>query len=329
LKSELKAFHETNGRISVVIPAYQARKYLHETLESIGRQTLLPEEVLVVDDASPDPVDDIVAAFTSRPGYPAIRLIRHEVNRGQAAGRNTGIQASTGEWIAFIDSDDIWAPNHLEQAMCTLRTTGSGLTFCPATIIEEELQRPTGFVERPMTAEEQSLAPMALLKRCFIIMSSVVAGKSAIRSVGGFDEHARMRAVEDLDFFMKLLRNGVSFSMSEKSTLFYRKHPDSATCRKGYMARQIVHVTEQHLDWIGGAASAKRRLRSEVLWRAANQLRQINAPDSGEWLSRAVLGSLRDPLLLARRLSLYLLGCCGLDGRSINSKVFGQIHRRS
>ena len=63
--------------ISVIIPAYKARKFLPECLASIGDQTLLPQQILVIDDASPEPVDDIVANFAARPGFPPIRLIRH------------------------------------------------------------------------------------------------------------------------------------------------------------------------------------------------------------------------------------------------------------
>ena len=199
--------------ISVIISCYNARDFLPECLESIGSQSLPPKEILVVDDASPEPVDDIISSFSSRPGYPSIRLIKHEVNRGQAAGRNTGIRASDSEWLAFIDSDDVWLPDHLEQAMATLDATGADLAFCPATIFENDIHENTPFIERPMTSEEISLAPFALLKRCFIIMSSVVARATAIREIGGFDEDERMRAVEDLDCFMKLLKNDAMFAI--------------------------------------------------------------------------------------------------------------------
>lgn len=294
------------SNISVVIPAYKARDYLPDCLESIGRQTLLPKEILVIDDASPEPVDDIVAWFSSRPGYPPIRLVRHEVNRGQAAGRNTGIQASSGVWLAFIDSDDIWAPDHLEQAMTTLQSTGADLAFCPATIFKKVIHEKNPFIERPMTQEEESLAPLALLKRNFIIMSSVVATAASIRRIGGFDEDEKMRAVEDLDCFMKLLKNGATFVMSEKSTLFYRKHPESATCRKGYMVRQVVHVTERHLGWPEGTCASKRRILADTYWRAATLTFQLGAPDRRYWFLKAIQASCSEPTLLVRRFAKFL-----------------------
>lgn len=293
-------------KISVIIPAYKARQYLPDCLDSIGRQTLLPKEIIVIDDASPEPMDDIVAGYSSRPGYPPIRMLRHKVNRGQAAGRNTGIQACNSEWVAFIDSDDIWAPDHLEQAVTTLNATDSDLFYCPATIFEENTAVPEGFVEGPMTPDEKALAPFALLSRCYIIMSSVVASAACVRAAGGFDEDPKMRAVEDLDLFMKLLKAGVSFAMGQRSTLFYRKHPGSATCTVGHMARQVVHVTERHINWVDAAPARKRLRLSEAYWIAALQTLRIGAEDRNHWLAMALCVSYRTPLLLLRKFARYL-----------------------
>jgi len=295
--------------ISVIIPAYKARKYLPECLESISHQTLAPTEVLVIDDSSPEPVDVIVAAFSANPENPPIRLLRHKVNLGQAAGRNTGIKASDSEWFAFIDCDDVWAPDHLEQAMATLKKSGADLAFCPATIFDQDINCPLGFTERPMTPEEEAISPLALLGRCFIIMSSVVARPSAIRAFGGFEEDNRMRAVEDLDCFMKLLKAGAKFSMSERPTLFYRKHPESATCTKGYMVRQTVHVTEQHIGWIEASSAAKRRLLGDVCWRASILTSQLNAKDRRDWLIKALRVSALNPILLGKWMARYVKHC--------------------
>jgi glycosyltransferase involved in cell wall biosynthesis len=285
--------------ISVIIPAYKARKFLPECLASIGDQTLLPQQILVIDDASPEPVDDIVANFAARPGFPPIRLIRHEVNRGQAAGRNTGIRASDSEWLAFIDSDDVWLPDHLEQAMATLDATGADLAFCPATIFENDIHENTPFIERPMTSEEISLAPFALLKRCFIIMSSVVARATAIREIGGFDEEERMRAVEDLDCFMKLLKNDAMFAISEKSTLFYRKHPAGATSRPGYMSYQSAYVRQIHIANVKGPWFEKRALVARNWWAAFNTL-AITDRIRPDVLLKALLASLPVPWEIGR-----------------------------
>jgi len=96
-----------NSTISVVIPAYNAERYLEQTLESVFAQTCLPLEVIVVDDGSTDGTAEIAAR------YP-VRLI-HQQNGGICSARNAGVRASAGTWVAFLDSDDIWFPDKLEE----------------------------------------------------------------------------------------------------------------------------------------------------------------------------------------------------------------------
>ena len=292
--------------ISVIIPAYKARLFLPECLESVARQTHPPAEVLVIDDASPEPVDDIVAEFAVKQGFPPIRLIRHDVNRGQAAARNTGIRASSGDLLAFIDCDDVWAPGHLEQAVNAIEARDLDLAFCPAMIFQHSIEEPTGFVERPMSAAEKAMEPLALLDRCFIIMSSVVAKSGVIRDAGGFDESAQMRAVEDLDLFMKMLRRGQRFGMAEETTLFYRKHAESATGRPAYMAYQSAHVREVHVWHVSGNFFRKCSIVARRWWGAfrilpSGDARKIRA------LTNALLWSLPVPWETARGI-LHLCG---------------------
>jgi glycosyltransferase involved in cell wall biosynthesis len=285
--------------ISVIIPAYKARKYLAECLDSVGNQTLLPSEVLVIDDASPEPVDDIIYDFANRKNYPSIRLINHEVNRGQAAARNTGTHESNGEYLAFIDCDDVWAPNHLEQAMDSLKQKNIDLVFCPATLFEDSIQAPLLFIEQPKDDAERRIEPLALLSRCFIIMSSVVARKESIQSHGGFDESTNMRAVEDLDLFMRMLKNGSKFAMAPESTIFYRKHLDSATGRPGYMAFQSAWVRQQHFQSVPGHWFQKRSIVAYHWWQAWLVFLSI---DETRWdiLARAIWQSLPMPHQIAR-----------------------------
>ncbi len=282
---------------SVIIPAYKARRFLAETLASIGEQTLQPDEVIVVDDCSPEPVDDIISGFASHAGYPPLRLLKHEVNRGQAAARNTGIQASASEWIAFLDSDDLWAPNHLESISTTLRQSGADVGFCPGILFDEDPMDPSNYCLRPLTEDEMALRPLSILNRCFIIISSSVMRRDSLAAAGGFDESPMMRGVEDLDCFMRLFHVGAKFQMSETVTLYYRKHPESATGTLGYLARQSVHVTRRHLFEVEGGTSEKLALLTQAYWRAAVQLWLVKAPDRFSWLLGALRHSLWNPLL--------------------------------
>lgn len=290
--------------VAVVIAAYRARNYLRKCLESIGHQTVAPKEVLVVDDCSPEPVDDIIADFASFPGYPPIRLIKHDRNRGQAAARNTGAAATDAEFLAFLDHDDVWGPRHLEDAMKVLTDSNADLSFCPAQVFQKE-PGDLDFVERPMTPAEQALEPLALLARCFIITSSVAVGRNRFHALGGFNEDARMRAVEDLDFFMRLLKAGATIAMAPDVTLYYRKHSGSATGQPAGMAFQVGHVTAVHAHRFGGSWFRCQSLVARTWWRAWNTcLRHGQVrPDI---LTRAVLSSAFVPLEIARGVSRSL-----------------------
>jgi glycosyltransferase involved in cell wall biosynthesis len=99
---------ETVMTISVVIPAYNAAEYIGRAIDSVLAQTRRPDEIIVVDDGSTDDTTAVVETYG-----PPVRLIRQE-NGGASIARNTGINAATSEWIAFLDSDDEWLPEKLK-----------------------------------------------------------------------------------------------------------------------------------------------------------------------------------------------------------------------
>ncbi|HML74103.1 MAG TPA: glycosyltransferase family A protein [Anaerohalosphaeraceae bacterium] len=100
---------ENTFHITVVIPAYNAASHIERAIRSVLAQTYPADEVIVVNDGSADQTSEIVRQFGSR-----VRLIE-QANAGVSAARNAGIQAAAGQWIAFLDADDEWLPNHLEK----------------------------------------------------------------------------------------------------------------------------------------------------------------------------------------------------------------------
>lgn len=100
---------------SVVMPVYKVAPYIQTTLESLYRQTEPDFEIVVIDDGSPDETAEIL----SRQSDPRLRVIRQE-NAGASAARNRGIREARGRWVAFLDGDDAWVPNHLELARAAL-----------------------------------------------------------------------------------------------------------------------------------------------------------------------------------------------------------------
>ncbi|WP_035257699.1 glycosyltransferase family 2 protein [Desulfatirhabdium butyrativorans] len=105
-------------KVSVIIPTYNRNRFLRRAIESVLQQRYADFELIVVDDASSEPVQDIVRCFDD----PRIRLIRHETNKGEAEARNTGILNASGEYIAFLDDDDEWLADKLALQVEKLET---------------------------------------------------------------------------------------------------------------------------------------------------------------------------------------------------------------
>ncbi|MEB3830753.1 glycosyltransferase family 2 protein [Phormidium sp. CCY1219] len=123
--------------VSVIIPVYNVEQYIADTVRSVLAQTYSNFEVLIVDDGSPDRSVEICETEFDDP---RIRIIRQE-NRGLAGARNTGIRHANGEYLAFLDSDDLWRPEKLAKHVDHLNNSPPvGVSFCPSALMDEEGQ---------------------------------------------------------------------------------------------------------------------------------------------------------------------------------------------
>jgi glycosyltransferase involved in cell wall biosynthesis len=115
-------------KISVIIPVYNTERFLRECLDSILNQTFTDFEVICIDDASPDRCSEILQEYAAKDGR--VRVIHHEKNAGIAAARNTGLDAATGEYIAFSDSDDYMHPDMFKIMYREIRRNNSDFVCC-------------------------------------------------------------------------------------------------------------------------------------------------------------------------------------------------------
>lgn len=114
--------------VSVVIPAFNAESFLGEALDSVLGQTARPTEVIVVDDGSTDGTRALVRRYSD-----AVRLVTQD-NGGAARARNVGARQATGEWLAFLDADDVWLPEKLEKQ---LRLRNAALIYTATTLVKK------------------------------------------------------------------------------------------------------------------------------------------------------------------------------------------------
>lgn len=192
--------------VACIMPVYNYARYLDEALKSVFSQSRVPDEVIVVDDCSTDNPKEICDK------YPVI-YIRHEVNKGLAASRNTGIKASTSTYCFSFDADDILRPDAVKEHL-KLANDKSVVT-CGLMAFGSE-----SYTARPKKAT------IEVLLKTNVIYSNTLFPKKGWEKVGGFDESQTMRmGWEDREFWIRLLGVGYESKTSDYIALLWRRHP--------------------------------------------------------------------------------------------------------
>ncbi|MCB9890096.1 MAG: glycosyltransferase family 2 protein [Planctomycetes bacterium] len=186
---------------SVVIPTYNRATLVGRAIDSALAQTIGATEIIVVDDGSTDDTETILRSYGDR-----ITVFR-QANAGCSAARNHGVRASRGEWVAFLDSDDTWAPDHLESMADAIRSTDgrADLYFSDSRFDAAEggstLWSVSGFAIEGKTALEADGTGWVLAPRQPMKLQCSVFRRELYEAVGGLDESLRTR--EDTHFFLK------------------------------------------------------------------------------------------------------------------------------
>lgn len=221
--------------ISVIIPAYNAAAFLHHAIGSALHQTLPALEILVVDDGSRDETSRIAASY----GAP-VRCLRRD-NGGLSAARNTGIQAARGEWLAFLDADDLWPGDHLACQWAVAAQTGADLVFSDARVVspqrewESWLQRSGhGWVLGLPDAAFDDAFNRLLRRGSFALPSSVMVRREIVLQAGGFDEGMRP-GPEDLDLWLRVASQ-TKWAFNRMSRVCRSEHDGNLTADRLGMA---------------------------------------------------------------------------------------------
>jgi glycosyltransferase involved in cell wall biosynthesis len=177
--------------VSVIIPTYNYARYLPEAIDSALGQTHAPLEIIVVDDGSTDETPQVLARYGAK-----IRAIR-QINQGVAAARNTGVAAARGEYVALLDSDDLWMPRKLELQIARFDADPTlGLVHCGAETFD-----PAGSTLDVLLDGMEGWVGMEILRLDRVVISAPGSGillpKRVIEEVGGFD--VRLPPSDDWD----------------------------------------------------------------------------------------------------------------------------------
>jgi glycosyltransferase involved in cell wall biosynthesis len=268
--------------VSVIIPVYNAEKYIAITVESVIAQTYQNFELLIIDDGSPDRSIEICQQFTD----PRIKIIRQE-NRGVASARNQGIRAAKGEYIALLDADDLWMPTKLAQHVNHLENSRSvGISYSYSALIDAE-GKPLGLYQLPQT---KNITPVNFLLRDPIGSGSNLVARSevfaAIRfpaNIYGtveqcyFDEDRQLHPSEDTECWFRIaVKSDLKFEGIPEVLIQYRLHsggyshqfPKKAASWEQFLAKAAIYAPALIAQWENAARAYQL---TAIARRAVNQ----------------------------------------------------------
>ena len=205
------------GVVSVITPCYNAGKYLKDAVGSVRAVTDTPYELIVIDDGSSDAE---TLAYLDELRTAGITVLV-QANSGPASAGNTGVRSSSGEFLLFLDSDNMIKPEFLVEALAVMRSNPEvGVVYARPIFfgLQEEVPR---FEVLPFSLDR-------LLVGNFVDMCSVVR-RSAWESVGGLDENRRLPGREDWEFWIRVARAEWKFHLIDKELFYYRVRENSLT----------------------------------------------------------------------------------------------------
>jgi len=206
------------AEVTVIIPTRNRRHLLFRTLHSVLAQRAVSQSVVIVDDGGHDGTDKSLRALSD----PRVQVVRHETRRGVSEARNTGLALAKTPWVAFVDDDDLWAPDKLPAQLAAVTADGSAQWSCAGSVVVDNEARVLGWGDPPY---ERDLSDL-LLQSLSIPGggSGVLAATSLARAVGGFDD--TMSNLADWDFYLRLAQDSPVAAVHEP-LVGYFLHPGS------------------------------------------------------------------------------------------------------
>jgi glycosyltransferase involved in cell wall biosynthesis len=224
-------------KVSVIIPAYNCTDSVVETLNSAFSQTFKYYEVILINDGSPDTekLEKVIAPY-----FDSIVYIRQE-NSGAAAARNTGIESARGEFLAFLDSDDIWLPEYLEAQIDAIAEKSCDMIYADAFLFGNLVGKANTFMTW-CPSNGRVTTESLISGKCNVINSGTVVRRQKIIDAGMLDEDLPRNAAEDFDLWFRLARGGAKIEYQKKVLLKYRVHENSLSGNALQRAERAVTV---------------------------------------------------------------------------------------
>jgi glycosyltransferase involved in cell wall biosynthesis len=252
--------------ITAIIPLYNGAEYIEEAIRSVLAQTLLPIELIVVDDGSTDRGPQIVEQLAAEQSARLPIRLLHKANGGQSSARNLGVRHASGDLIAFLDQDDLWYPDHLAKLVRPFLEQGSrelGWVYSDLDEIDEDGNMITRSFLSTMGTQHPKRELFACLREdMFVLPSASLISRQALQAVGGFDE--RLMGYEDDDLFLRLFRCGYDNVYLAERLSQWRIYMASASYSPR-MARSRIIYAKKLIDAFPDDPERSRYVRRDLL----------------------------------------------------------------
>ena len=253
---------EFTPAVSIVLPTFNRAHCLHRAVESVLRQTFTDFELLIVDDCSTDDTDAYLGTLSD----PRIRVLRHDVNKGGAAARNTGIAHAIAPIVTFQDSDDEWLVTMLQTQIDRLKEMGDeyGASYCGKIVYGRDDKRMLGprkasyMPDEARTCVEGDIY-LETLKNAVVSTQTLVVRKSILDQVGGFREDLRIGL--DWELTTRIARK-TKFAFVDEPLVMTFLGVDSISHRKADGPHTIIAIYEEHEQTL----DLHPKLKSHVLY---------------------------------------------------------------
>ena len=234
------------------MPSYNHGLFIAQAVKSVLEQSYPELELIVVDNKSSDNTLEALSAFSD----PRLKIVIFENKGVIAASRNRGIKEASGEYVAFIDSDDIWAEDKLaRQLEAFFAAPDAVLAYSRFRTITGDRVSDEVFPRLELCASGSIFADIYL--RQFLACSGIVVKREVLSSIGGFDENPDLFALEDTDLWLKFAKSGRVVLSGTDPLFTYRLHPSGNSSGVLSKYKRGVALLWRHRDTAGGALFLK------------------------------------------------------------------------
>lgn len=231
--------------VSVIVPSYNRAPLISRCYESVCRQGHRPIEFILVDDYSTD-ATELVAQQLQKVEGVQLTYLKLPFNQGVSAARNAAARVARGEFIAFLDSDDVWFDNHLSKLLRLIDSPNVDVAYSRGDIRESPDAPPSGRSNFGPTQYEQAHLRECIFYYNFVLPSATIVKRDFFKIVGLFDEDPKIQHAEDWDIFIRAAQLGLNFMHLTEATTYYTIPAESSDAKRQMMIRRGLYCLEKH-----------------------------------------------------------------------------------